>query len=272
VIVISFTSALLLAVAGSVVIWALRDGLGPGMVGSHGREAWERFLEGAIPLYLFCGVIALPGVMHAVLKRLDARSARKPARDRGEDERSEEHLETAPGWQTLWTVCMCYGAAFGAACGALCGTVSLWSPAGQLAGALVGLLMGTLGGWVYAVVGTSLGGPVGWGLAGLLGTLAPTALVGFLLGRNPVSGSIVTGIALAGLTSGCLGLAVAHGLDTGQSRVPGVQGLVEVIQEVTLAKRSGSVSDTAAEITPAAPPEGRGDEAAPTAMPRARDE
>jgi hypothetical protein len=258
VMVVSLGGGLFLAVVFTLIGWALRDGLFTHSVASHGREAWRRFLEAAAPMYLVCGVIALPGVLHWVLKRREARAAGPPGRWEAGGERT-----LVPGWRTLWTVCMCYGAAFGALCGVMCGITSPDPPVGLFYGAPAGLVVGSLAGCVYVAVGACVRGPAGWGLAGLLGSLAPTALIGFLLGRSPETGPLLTGLALVGLTGGCLGLAVAHGVDTGESRVPGMQSLVEIIQETTHAQRSRTASGIASEVAPSAAPAGRGDEAAP---------
>lgn len=259
VMVVSLGCALLMVMAITVAGWALRDGLLTAGPASHGWEAWRRFLKDALPGYLVCGVIALPGLIHFLLKRREERLLRQQPVAK---ETTGEPL-LSPGWQTLWTVCMCYGAAFGAVCGTLCGLMGHEPAAALLYGPPAGMVVGSLSACIYVAVGACVRGPAGWSLAGLLACLAPTALMGFLLGRNSPEVPMLIGLTLVGLIGGCLGLAVAHGVDTGQSRVPGMQGLVEIIQETTHSARGRTAPGTAAEVAPAAAPSGRGDEATP---------
>jgi hypothetical protein len=269
---ISFGMAFFVAVMGTAFSWIIGDGFGPGAE-SHERGAWQWFMEAGLPIGLFCGLIALPGVLHCWAGRRDARLARERELPSCEDGTAPRRTESARARQALWTVCMCYGAAYGAVAGAFCGMNLSGDREALVAGAVSGVVLGTLGACIYAAAGTVMTGRMGWGIAGILGGAVPTAL-GWLLVRDMNDAfSLAPSILLTGLIGAGLGLAVARGLHGGQSRVPGVMGLVEVIQEAMSAQRSGEASGVAAEVAPAAPPVGRGDETSPGSLePRVRGE
>jgi hypothetical protein len=66
------------------------------------------------------------------------------------------------------------------------------------------------------------------------------------------------------LVGGLLGLAVGSAVTSGQSRVPGVQYVAQVVRDVSPPPPPKLAKRNSAEVIPSRAPEGRGDEASPS--------
>jgi uncharacterized protein YjbI with pentapeptide repeats len=206
-------------------------------------------------------------------------------------------------WQTgvqrlkLWAACAAFGAAYGSVYGAVWQSI-LWLPVGvplwvsAAFGAIGGGVIGAIGGGVMGAVLLLVGKGLGWAAASVLGGLVPgLLLINLNLAlpklRLPNMDSYWTRFEFAfivlpavtrfefafiifpAVVAAFLGIAIARALATGRSRVPGVQRLATVVSEVRSRQQDGSRPGFPAEVTPARPPAGRGDEATPFATPAA---
>jgi hypothetical protein len=158
-----------------------------------------------------------------------------------------------------------YGAALGAVWGAVCAFLAPEFDMEVWIGALGGAFFGALGGCVAGFAGSVSGGRVGWvfawALGGALASLPawgafPVEAVRWKLLWLPLG---VSGV----LAGGVLGIAVRHGLRVGRTAVPGVGALVAIIHDDNPPAAHVTPHDAAAEVSPAASPEGRGDETTP---------
>jgi len=148
--------------------------------------------------------------------------------------------------------CMGYGLLCGAALGAAVGAavvggtgvvtrgpmleVLVGAVVAILYGLVVGAFLGLDGGTVAGIIVAIDGGRAGWLCAGLLGGIAPAMLIwsaGFPLNEDVWFGHFVGG--LCALFGGYVGFAVGSALQSG-TVLPGVQWLVEMINEVTSAR------------------------------------
>jgi hypothetical protein len=150
----------------------------------------------------------------------------------------------------------------------------------SLQGALAGALFGAMIGGAVGLVGHRLGGRIGWCLAGAYGGLGIVGGILVFLSSHcdpyrevlllpPPYATIATWGFGYLLTGGLLGLAIGSAVQSGRSRVPGVQYVAQVITEVNPPVPPTEASQPAAEVIPAAAPEGRGDEPSPSALPSA---
>jgi hypothetical protein len=132
------------------------------------------------------------------------------------------------------------------------------------------LISGAIGGGVAGVIGNFARSVWACCLAGMVGGLAPLATLWLVFLRlqpegpnGPIPLMLQLLAVLPVVAGGLLGLAVGRGLQSGRSAVPGVQALVEKMQRVDAPEPARPRSIPPAEVTPAAMPAGRGDEAAP---------
>jgi hypothetical protein len=72
---------------------------------------------------------------------------------------------------------------------------------------------------------------------------------------------------LAGIFAGGLLAAVCHGLIAGRSRLPGIQQLATLANDTHARPQGVRMHPAASEPTPAAAPQGRGDEPGPFRLP-----
>jgi hypothetical protein len=174
----------------------------------------------------------------------------------------------------VFGACVLFGAAYGAVFGGFYEPVfwdgeatELLSPATH--GALFGAGFGALGGGVAGFIGNIVGGRVGWCLAGVLGGVGSAACLWYFtcLAQPwiervfwPQALLACAGVVLIG---SFLGVMLGAGLRKGRSVVSGVQLLVAIINDGSASGRSGTPHGARTEVSPAAAPEGRGDEPAP---------
>jgi hypothetical protein len=134
---------------------------------------------------------------------------------------------------------------------------------------VAGGLIGAGGGLLAGLAGSAARGPLGWGIAGTLGGCGPAfllmAIIGAELDRYAVSPFLVILVAAAAVSGTAPGVAIGSGLREKRSRLPGVSQLATVIQEADSRDRPARTAGQPAELAPAAIPDGRGDEPAPTA-------
>jgi hypothetical protein len=181
--------------------------------------------------------------------------------DGKEDAMLDRALTTLGKKSVVWFACLIFGAGWGVVCGAIAGSV-FFPEIGTVYGGTAGGLVGALGGAVAGVTGTVFGGRLGWGLAGVLGGPIITAM---LLKHFETSffGAKLLYVLVPSLVGGALGVAVGRGLRSGKSFVPGVERIVELINDASPPKVTAKPPGLPTELTPAGPPEGRGDEIAP---------
>jgi hypothetical protein len=111
---------------------------------------------------------------------------------------------------------------------------------------------------------------MGWGVAIVLGWLAPGLILISLTFLAEADGPETLVFALIALAPGSLviaslGIAVARALRTHRSAVPGVQRLVTAVNDVCAEPRDHGRAGISAEVAPASAPAGRGDEPTPAA-------
>lgn len=136
------------------------------------------------------------------------------------------------------------------------------APAAMIAGAVGGCVAGVAGNFTRRLRACVL--------AGMAGGLAPVAtfiLIALIEEGGWPREALPLGLQVLAMApvviGGLLGLAVGRGLQTGRSAVPGVQTLVEKMQRLDAPEPPRPHPVLPAEVTPAAMPAGRGDEAAP---------
>jgi hypothetical protein len=145
------------------------------------------------------------------------------------------------GWHVLkaleiFCVCLRYGVTYGAALGGIYGAIFgilflLIGPAGGLVfGAFVGALCGAVGGIIFGIVGSVIPGRAGWILAGLLGGVVfPVWNWHFSAAEYRWHPFVIVVSVTSVLLGGFLGHVVNQELRGGNSSIPGVQLLAEVI-------------------------------------------
>jgi hypothetical protein len=185
----------------------------------------------------------------------------------------QKRQETAARKTNVVIACAGLGAGYGAVYGGL--WTSFATNDDCLLGALCGALLGVLTGGGIGAFGLLVGNWLGWRLTAILGGLAPgCALFGLAWWVSEPGGVWSAGelvsLAAPAMIAAVVGIAVALGLRTGRSRVPGVQSVVEAVNEVRARPQHGKRPAVSAELVPARAPEGRGDEPSPSGMPPAR--
>jgi hypothetical protein len=152
--------------------------------------------------------------------------------------------------------CSLVGIGYGAVCGAAVGSLA------GLLGSLVGGVLGGAGGLGAGVLGRWVGGPAGWGFAGLVG--------GYLAGCGLVLAfegwlwlpEIAALPLIPGGIGAAVGIGVGRGLRRGQSPLPGVTELAGVLARTRAPVEAQEQPALPKEVAPAEAPAGRGDEPA----------
>jgi hypothetical protein len=130
---------------------------------------------------------------------------------------------------------------------------------------LVAACLGALGGLGFGLVGLKRRGPLGWGLAGVIGGFLSGVPLMVVFGGLSLRSGFSMGqlmVTLATGMGGVVGIVVGCGIQRGQSRLPQVTELAAALREEdrrVLAARE----DRSSELLPASVPTGRGDEPTP---------
>jgi hypothetical protein len=158
--------------------------------------------------------------------------------------------------------CALFGTIYGMACGGIYGAV-----VGVVIGAPFGAFYGAIGGCVFGVLGGLIGGPAGWRLAGLVGGLVAALAVLHPGGWNHGGLAMMPTwfYVLPSVIGGSVGTGIGVGLRRGASPLPGVTHFAETVRAIETEPLPPRLPRPTwpSELTPAAAPEGRGDEPSP---------